>query len=136
MAGCRKKDKSKGEIKLELIVSSLDSIPKIHKSLEKYNVQLPPDWVVDVAGPFLRLNSEMTADDTRRIFYVKMFKYGLRLPLDPLMAQLLAHYDLDLVHLGPNAFYCVYAFLRICRFFQNRVPLFGIVPVFISIVFS
>jgi len=119
MAGSRKKDKSKGEIKLELIVSSLDSVPKIQKSLEKYNVQLPPDWVVEVAGPFLRLNSEMAAGDTRRIFYVKMFKYGLRLPLDPLMAQLLAHYDLDLAHLSPNAFCCVYAFLRMCRFFQN-----------------
>jgi len=122
MAGTRKKDKSVGEEKLELIVSSLDSIPKIQKSLEKYNVQLPLDWVVDVAGPSLRLNSVMAADDTRRIFYVKMFKYGLQLPLDPLMAHLLAHYDLDLAHLSPNAFCCVYAFLRMCRIFKIESP--------------
>lgn len=122
MARNRRGAKSAGEEKIEMISSSLGSVSEIHTALAKYNTQLPPDWVVDVAGPDLRLNSEMAATDTRRVIYTKMFKYGLRLPLDPLMANLLTHFNLNLAQLSPNAFCCVYAFLELCRLLAVGSP--------------
>jgi len=87
-----------------------------------YNAQIPSEWAISVAGANLRLNSEMDVADNRRILYTKMFRYGLKLPLDPLMVDLLTRFNLNLAQLGPNAFCCVYAFLRLCRHLEIESP--------------
>ena len=71
-----------GEERIEHIPSTIESLDVLRQELSEYGARIPAGCAIRVASPDLRLNSVLPGND--RILYVKMFKYGLQLPLDPL----------------------------------------------------